>query len=222
MQSITMISELRYLYQTIEIGELEIHIRSLRDTCEYQDDNDEASDVGINDTLWSIFGVLWPCSSVLANLVNEKETKDLKILEVGCGLALSSIVLSLKGADITVTDYNPASEEFLSENTRINKCNEIPFVRADWNHDISKLGRFDLIIGSDLLYERGHASSLSNFINNHSKETCEVIIVDPNRGNQNDFTKEMEQLNFKHNSLRKVFLDHHKFEFKGQIHSYTK
>ena len=54
-------------------------------------------------------------------------------------------------------------------------------------------GEFDLIIGSDVLYEHEHAEQLAGFIDDHAKLHCEVIIVDPGRRQQGRFRKRMAQ-----------------------------
>ena len=36
-----------------------------------------------------------------------------RILEVGCGIGLSSLILNRLNADITATDYHPEAEKFL-------------------------------------------------------------------------------------------------------------
>ncbi len=71
----------------------------------------------------------------------------------------------------------------------------IPFIRTGWEeppHDT--LGIFDLIIGSDLLYEDAHVNLLAAFINQHVRPCCEVVIVDPGRGFHAKFTKKWEAL----------------------------
>ena len=60
----------------------------------------------------------------------------------------------------------------------------------------SKLGKFNFIIDSDLLYESDHAKLLSNFIDSHANDTCEVIIVDPDRGLKGKFIKMMAVLGY--------------------------
>ena len=216
-----MTDQLNYQYQTIEIGEMRIHIRSLQDIQEFQDEDNEARDLGINDSQWPLFGVLWPASIVLATIMETKNIKSLNILEVGCGLALSSLILKLRGADITATDYNPAAKVFLTENLRINKCEEISFIRADWeDSDIESSDRYNLIIGSDLLYQPNHSKTLSHFINKFADEECEVIIVDPNRGNQNKFTRKMQEYNFTYHKDTREFYDLKKYLFKGNVHHY--
>lgn len=91
---------------------------------------------------------------------------------MGCGIALSSLLLNRRRADITATDYHPEAGNFLRRNTDLNRDAIIPFLRTGWEDEESGLGEFDLIIGSDLLYERGHAESLSRFIDRHAKSHC--------------------------------------------------
>lgn len=218
-----MKDKLNYRYETLEIGDLDIHIRSLRDIQQYQDDDNKALDAGINDTLWSISGVLWPASFVLATIMERRELKQLKILEVGCGLALASIVLKVRGADITATDNNPVVQDFLAENSRINQCSEISFKQADWKDEVATSNeRYDLIIGSDILYEREHPHDLCRFINMKAKENCEVIIVDPKRGNKNKFTKIMHENNFIYSQDDEVYLERFHMNFKGTVNYYKR
>ena len=48
--------------------------------------------------------------------------------------------------------------------------------------------KFDLIIGSDILYERDEQGDLANYINEHMEDHAEVWVVDPNRGNRAHFS----------------------------------
>lgn len=57
-------------------------------------------------------------------------------------------------------------------------------------------GRFDLIIGSDALYERNDGGALAAFIERHAPASCEVWGVDPNRGNRPAFTRALAALGF--------------------------
>ena len=60
-------------------------------------------------------------------------------------------------ADITATDFHPNAEAFLEENTRLNNGRKIPFVRTGWGDELTELGEFDQINGSDLVYEYDQA-----------------------------------------------------------------
>lgn len=183
-------------YQTLEFGDLDIHLRTLRDNQQYSDDFQIAEKLGISSATWPLFGVVWESGIVLARLMFAYQVTGLKILEVGCGIGLTSLVLSHRLADITATDQHPEAGAFLKENVALNYVDPIPFLRAGWDEEETHLGQFDLIVGSDLLYERSNVGLLSEFINKHAKPSCEVIIVDPGRGNQGHFSRKMLELGY--------------------------
>lgn len=170
---------LRLRYQTIEFGETDIHLRTLRDNQQFSDTDDVAAKLGISSAAWPLFGVVWVSGEVLAHVMAEYNVTGKRILEVGCGIGLASLVLNTRLADITATDHHPEAESFLLENVRLNRGPTIPFIRTGWTDEDAGLGRFDLLIGSDLLYEPEHAADLSAFINQHACQHSEVIIVDP-------------------------------------------
>lgn len=148
--------------------------------------------------MWPIFGTVREASHVLAHLMTHYDIEGRRILEVGCGIALASLVLNSRSADITATDFHPTVSQFLLKNTELNSGKTIPFVRTGWGDAISTLGQFDLIIGSDILYERQLTYTLADFINQHAKPTCEILIVDPGRGNHAYFSKKMVSLGYSH------------------------
>lgn len=212
-----MTTPLRVRYQTIEIGNNDIHLCTLRDKQQYSDPKDVAHKLGISSASWPIFGVVWPSGLVLAYHMLDFETEGKRILEIGCGIALSSLLLNERQADITATDYHPEVEGFLDRNTLLNNGKSIAFERVDWADDNSQLGLFDLIIGSDLLYEDEHVSLLAYFIQNHSNTKCEVIIVDPGRGRKNKLSLKMGEHGFTSNHTKPVNTDYLEQQFKGHI-----
>ncbi|GLX83688.1 class I SAM-dependent methyltransferase [Thalassotalea eurytherma] len=212
-----MAPSLRIRYQTIEVGKNDIHLCTLRDKQQFSDPNDEALDLGISSASWPIFGVVWPSSVVLANHVLGLNTSGKRILEVGCGMALTSHLLNKQQADITATDYHPEVEGFLERNTQLNNGNKIDFERVDWEDDSSDLGLFDLIIGSDLLYEDQHIALLAQFIENHTHPKSQVILVDPGRGRKNKLTKQMTAFGFSHDHIKPEHTDYLDAAFKGVI-----
>jgi ETFB lysine methyltransferase len=215
-------SSLRFRYQTIEFGKTDIHLRSLRDKQEFSDTDGAAEKLGISSAQWSLFGVVWPSSEVLAHLMFDFDIKNKRILEVGCGIALTSLMLNQRKANITATDYHPEAEAFLLQNTKLNDDEIVPFVRTGWADDVTNLGQFDLILGSDLLYEDEHAELLSSFIHQHAKTKCEVIIVDPGRGRHAGFSKKMVNLGYSHDQSKPKDTDYLDKEFKGQILRYKR
>lgn len=192
----------RTRYQTIELGSLDIHLCTLRDNQQFADDDGAAEKLGISSALWPIFGIVWPSGIVLAKHMLDYSIAGKRILEVGCGIGLASLVLNQRSADITATDYHPEVDIFLQRNAQLNGGAAIKFVRTAWADVVSDLGLFDMIIGSDVLYEAEHVEPLARFINQHAKPNCEVLLVDPGRGNHARFSKRMVTLGYSHSQCK--------------------
>ena len=139
-------SNIRVRYRTIEFGDTDVHVRTLRDRQQYSDDQGLAAKIGISSANWPLFGVIWDSGEVLAHFMFDYRVVGLRILEVGCGIALASLVLNSRLMDITATDYHPEAETFLQKNVALNGGRKIPFVCTGWGNKISRLGEFDLII----------------------------------------------------------------------------
>jgi len=107
------VSAVRVRYQTLEIGDVDLHVRSLRDRQQFADAGGAAGRAGISSASWPLFGVVWESGKVLAQLMLGHEIAGLRVLEVGCGIGLASLVLRRRGADITATDQHPEARAFL-------------------------------------------------------------------------------------------------------------
>lgn len=210
-------TNLRYSYQTIEFGSTDIHLCTLRDKQEFYDPEDIAQNLGISSATWSLFGVIWPSSLVLAHFISQYPVGTKRVLEVGCGIALSSLLLNKQKADITATDYHPEVGKFLLRNTLLNQDGPINYEQTNWSNKQDSLGLFDLIIGSDLLYENEHIELLANFIQAHANKNCEVILVDPGRGRKTKLSTKMLDFGFSSTHIKPEHTDYIKQDFKGHI-----
>ncbi len=148
--------------------------------------------------MWPLFGQIWPMSQILARVMLGETLVGKRILEIGCGIGLPSLVLKQLGGDITASDYHPLARAFLAENAILNNLESIRFNGGNWNTSNLTLEKFELIIGSDVLYEHQHIELLSAFIDLHSSTDVEVVIVDPGRGSHRAFAREMERLGYEH------------------------
>ena len=104
-------------------------------------------------------------------------------------------------------DCHPLAGAFLLENLRLNGLLPMKYRHGQWGEPRSSLGSqvlaaapvdglFDLIIGSDLLYERDAGGCLAGFIDTHAAVGAEVWIIDPDRGNRSAFNRQMADLGF--------------------------
>ncbi|MDR7025089.1 class I SAM-dependent methyltransferase [Pseudomonas peli] len=212
----------RIKYSTLSIGLEDFHLCSLRDKQQFADLDGLAEKAGISSATWSLFGQLWPAGEVLAQTLSGMSVDGLRILELGCGLGLTSLVLQRLGADITASDYHPLAGEFLLRNAALNQLDPVPYQSCDWAEDYQQLGLFDLVIGSDLLYERDHPSLLAGFIDRHCNRHAAVLIVDPGRGNSARFSRHMLGHGYLQLADSLNLLDNPDAPFKGRILSYRR
>src|SRR3954452_5683468 len=61
---------------------------------------------------------LWPSALALADALGTAGGDGRRVLELGCGLGVPSLVAALRGADVLATDWSPAAVEVLRENAR--------------------------------------------------------------------------------------------------------
>jgi predicted nicotinamide N-methyase len=212
----------RFRYSTVELDDIDIHLRTLRDNQQFDDPEGLAESLGISSAIWPLFGVLWESGKVLADSVKDLDVTGLRILEVGCGIGLASLLLNLRKADITASDHHPRADEFLLHNAELNSSQPIPFFRSNWSTDTSANGRFDLVIGSDLLYEPNHPELLSAFIDQHAQPIAKVIIVDPRRGNGPSFCKNMLRHGFEREQMELEGLGGADKAFRGKVYRFTR
>ena len=199
----------------------DLQVRSLLDRQQFHDPDGAAEALGISSATWPLFGLLWPTGQVLAHAMVSFELKGRRILEMGCGLALASLVIHRRGGNITASDCHPLAEAFLLENLRLNDLPAMKYCTGHWDRANPELGRFDLIIGSDLLYDRDQPQALSQFIHRHSGNDVEVVIGDPDRSNHASFSRKMGVLGYSHTAA-KVHQLPDGARYKGRLHSYLR
>jgi len=105
----------------------------------------------------------------------------------------------------------------LERNTQLNGGPGIPFVSTGWEEEEIDLGRFDLILGSDILYDRRHLEALARFIDDHANPRSEIVIVDPGRGECGRIGKILFRLGFTDQTMIRPETPYLKTPFKGRI-----
>ena len=211
-------------------------IRSLLDKQQFADPQGDAARLGISSSLWPLFGLLWPSGRHLAARLGARSVvQGDRILEIGCGLGLASLVGHRAGADVTASDCHPLAGRFLAHNLVLNDLGPMKYRHGQWpglvlprdaidEHAPAIVhGEFDLIIGSDVLYERDERGTLADFIAGLAAPVAEVWIVDPNRGNRGAFHKNMARHGFR---MDEITLTHDEREgvaaYKGRMLTYVR
>jgi predicted nicotinamide N-methyase len=99
---------------------------------------------------------LWPAATALAGALPER-LEGVRVIELGCGLGVPSLVAAARGADVTATDWAEDAIELLRANAARNALTlraEVRDWRASWPE------RFDLAIAADVLYEQRNVEPL--------------------------------------------------------------
>jgi predicted nicotinamide N-methyase len=138
------------------------------------------------EDLCPYFGTVWPSARVLAEWAWDEGAfafKGKRVLELGCGLALPSFVVSHLGADVLATDLHPDVPEFLSRNLAKNPGASIRYQHLDWKapRSLKSATRYDWILASDVLYDSNQAETLVDFIVQNLARKGKAVITDPGR-----------------------------------------
>lgn len=213
---------LKYRHQSFDVAGESLTLRVLRDLSQFDDPEGQASQLGISEQAFALFGIVWASSEVLAHYLSTVDVTSAPILEIGCGMALVSHYLNRRGCDISAMDIHPIAGDLLATNSALNQCSPIPFFNASWSEPDINLGKFELIVGSDILYEPRHVMHLGAFIDRHGAEHCEVVIVDPDRGQSEQFGLDMSRAGFSVRSIKPSFIDHLNISYNGEIRIYSR
>ena len=98
---------------------------------------------------------LWPAANALAAAL--PDVAGLRVVELGCGLGLPSLVAAARGADVTASDWAEDAVALLRENAARNDLVLRLEVR-DWREPWPE--RFDVALAADVLYERRNVEPL--------------------------------------------------------------
>jgi predicted nicotinamide N-methyase len=129
---------------------------------------------------------LWPSARVLgqhllAGAPAAAGRAGKSALELGCGAGLVTTCAILAGHDVTATDYENDALEFTRLNALRNTGRAPRTDCFDWREDPARLGRFDLVLASDILYELDQAESVAAVVDATVAPDGHAIIADPGR-----------------------------------------
>lgn len=108
-----------------------------------------------HDEFLPYWAELWPASIALATAL--PEVAGLRVVELGCGLGVPSLVAAARGAEVTATDWATDAVDLLRENAGRNGL-ELRVEVRDWREPWPE--RFDLALAADVLYEQRNVEPL--------------------------------------------------------------
>jgi len=149
------------------------------------------------EDLCPYFGILWPAAEALSIYLNEHPAliKNKSVLELGCGLGYPSLVATHLGARVLATDFHPDVEEYFKRNLRHSSLH-CDYRRLNWREASSDLGQFDIVMGSDVLYESKHAKDVALGLIHFMKPSGKILLADPGRNYLQPFLEAMQEQGF--------------------------
>jgi len=141
---------------------------------------------------------LWPSAIAHAQyLWRSVEVQGLQVLELGCGIGLAGIVASRKGAAVTFTDYEADALAFTRYNVLQNACTRVVIRHLDW-FTPTLTETYQLIIASDVLYERTNFQPLLQLYHRNLAPGGHFILAEPNRPVATDFFRLLRDHGFRY------------------------
>jgi predicted nicotinamide N-methyase len=135
---------------------------------------------------------LWSSSFVLARYCLEhRDLRRKRVLDLGCGLGLAGIAAAKAGASVVMVDYERDALRFARLNAGKNLAPEtgsssILFREIDWRIP-GEIGRFDVILAGDVVYERRNFLPLLNLLYHALKVDGLAVFAEPDRAIGREF-----------------------------------
>jgi predicted nicotinamide N-methyase len=134
---------------------------------------------------WS---VLWRSGVALARELDAMKLRGLRVVELGCGLAVPSLVAARGGAVVLATDACPEALALVARNARENGVS-VDTAAVEWAEagELAARAPFDLVLAADVLYERAGVASLLSLL---PRLAPEAWLADPGRPAADAFLEE--------------------------------
>ena len=138
------------------------------------------------------WALLWSGAGTLARYIEEHiDCTGQTVLDVGCGLGLTGIIASCKGAHVTFADKEQEAATFAAVNADLNDCRCYTAQRLDFTQDRLER-RFSLILGAEILYDRPVFPTLIDFLIQHLTPSGKAVIADAHRTNTDEFYQQLD------------------------------
>jgi predicted nicotinamide N-methyase len=133
---------------------------------------------------------LWPSGIALARVVRRRDLEGSRVLELGCGLGVPSIVAALGGARVLATDWSPEGLEVAELNAARNRADlETALVSWAGAEPLVRSAPWELVLGADLLYERRNVDQLLSLL---PRLGGEILLAEPGRPPAARFFEQVE------------------------------
>jgi predicted nicotinamide N-methyase len=141
-----------------------------------------------HEHLLPYWGELWPSGVALARALSGRSLRGARTLELGCGLGAASIVAALGGGRVLATDWSAGAIVLTERNAERNGA-RLRTARCAFADTPGLAGKhaWDLVLASDVLYERRNVPVLLDVLPRLVAARGEVMLADPGRPAASEF-----------------------------------
>ena len=162
--------------ETVRVGETDVTLLKPRNA----DDLISEADY-VKDERLPYWADVWPSSRVLAEWIADQPGTGRTMLELGCGLGLVTLAAMRAGFAVTATDYYEDALLFTRANARRALGREPETRMVNWRALPADLGRYDLVVACDVLYEKPYADLVADAMVRALATGGEAVMADPGR-----------------------------------------
>ena len=170
----------------------------------------EKTNEEVQDERLPYWAEVWDSALALAEFIESqnKITSQTIVHEIGCGIGLPAMVAKQKGATVILTDYLENALKLAELNWLHNNLVPDQIKIMDWRIPNKKLAA-DVIIASDVLYEKRFFQPIIDCFKCLLKPGGIVFLGEPNRKIAADFFNMLAVENFQ--------TTHHEFNYEGKL-----
>jgi predicted nicotinamide N-methyase len=192
--------------QTVELPSGALRVLQPRESAELPDDG---------PVEWAplvpYWSVLWRSGVALARELDAEALGGMRIVELGCGLALPSMAAARAGATVLATDADSEAIELVAKNAELNRA-EVHAEVLDWTSPaatdaLADRGPFDLVLAADVLYERPTVALMLSLL---PRLAPAAWLADPARPTAAVFLEQARQRNWRIDSAGRGVIDIHR------------
>ena len=183
--------------ETLQIGDVELTLVRPAEPESLLDEEAFA-----DDEFMPYWAELWPAGVALAEAL-PTDLSGMRVVELGAGLGVPSLVAAARGAHVTAVDWAADAIALLGRNAASNDLS-LAAVHADWRRFD---GSFDLVLAADVLYEARNVEPLAGLV---SRIAPRALVGLAGRPYERDFLERVGELARvrEHGKVARIELDH--------------
>lgn len=145
------------------------------------------------NTPFPFWAKIWPSSKAMIVFLKAEShwINNKRILEIGAGIGLPSLMCSHLSMETIVTDHATEAVELLKKNIDHLQLKNVHALCADWNDSSIKI-KADTILLSDLNYDPDQFESLIKMIRHFLENRSTIIIATPERITTSTFAERLQ------------------------------